>query len=44
MLRKVGSFLAVSGFHQVAKRGLALKKTEKPPKILITGMYLLICL
>lgn len=39
MLRKVGSFLAVSGFHQISKRGLTLKKTEKPPKILITGMF-----
>lgn len=38
MFRKVGSALAVNGFHQLTKRGLALMKTEKPPKILITGM------
>lgn len=38
MFRKVGSTLAVSGFHQISKRGFALKKTDRPPKILITGM------
>lgn len=37
MMRKVGSMLAVNGFHQISKRGLALRKIEKPPKILITG-------
>lgn len=41
MMRKVGSILAVSGFHhQITKRGIAFKKCEKPPKILITGMSL----
>lgn len=42
MLRKVGSILAVSGFHQIAKRGLAIRKAERPPKILITGMWIMI--
>lgn len=38
MMRKVGSILAVSGFNQISKRGITIKKTDKPPKILITGM------
>lgn len=39
MLRKVGSVLAVNGFHQISKRALTIRTNEKPPKILITGRF-----